>query len=247
MPIGEVAFVLERAHADRDRALAAHPREELVGERRLADPELALEHGEPAVRTDGAVGVAQRCPFAVALDERARAEWLDRGCGRGRGRDAAVADRVVQLGRGLERPDAELAMQRPHALAVLLERERTLAGARGEVHEAVVRRLVEGVELQPATRVLERVGDLPLLGQPVGEPVEYGAQLTRQPSRLERLPVVEGDAVAQPEAGEQLPAIELRRLGERRRFSVSASSRKRATSKRTPAGSSETVSPRTIT
>ena len=213
--VGQVALVLERSDADRDRPLGARPGEQLVGERRLPDPELALQHDETPVGPDRAVRVGERLPFALAPDERPRLERLEHRRRLRRGRDAPVADRVVQLGRRLEWADTELAVQRAHALPVLLERGGAVAGARREVHHPVVRRLVQRVELEPAARVLERLTHVTARSEPPGEAVEHRAELAHDPPRLQRLPVVEGDAVAKTEAGEQLPAIEPSCLGQR--------------------------------
>lgn len=75
--------------------------------------------------------------------------------------------------------------------------------------------LMKRIELQPSAGVLERAGRIALRIQPVDEPIEDRAQLTGDPPGLQRLPVVEGDAVPEPEPREQLTAVEPGRLGER--------------------------------
>ena len=122
----------------RDAAACAHAGDELVGEPRLADPRLAVEHDEAAFRADLRVRVEQRGELALATDERMRRasvatsgvrRWLDRG-------GAALADGVVDGGRLFGRGDAELAVEDADAVAVLRERSGALAARAVEARSA---------------------------------------------------------------------------------------------------------------
>ena len=103
-------------------------------------------------------------------------------------------------------------MQGADALAVLRERGSPLAARAVELDQPPVRRLVERIEREPAAGVLDRARMAPARAEALGEPVEDGAELARERPRLERLPVVERSAVAEPEAGEEGAALQRRGL-----------------------------------
>ena len=103
-------------------------------------------------------------------------------------------------------------MQRADALAVLRERRGPLAARGVELDQAPMGRLVQRVEREPAAGVLDRAHVAPARAEPLGEPIEDRPELARERPRLERLPVVERSAVAEPEAGEEDAAVQRRGL-----------------------------------
>ncbi len=75
---------------------------------------------------------------------------------------------------------------------------------------------MQDVEDQPSPGVCHCL--LPLTQRPATarEPLERARQLPPQALGLEKLPVVEGDAVAQPETGHEVVAVKLNGLGQQR-------------------------------
>ena len=73
---------------------------------------------------------------------------------------------------------------------------------------------MQDVEGQPSSGVGD--GRLPLAERPAtaGEPLQRTSQLPAQALGLEELPVVEGDAVAQPETGHEVVTVQLFGLGQ---------------------------------
>ena len=122
---------LGRAHDDSHGSSRAGPSRELVGEPRLADAGLTLDHDEAAVGCGALPGRDQARELGVPVHERERDRSVHRRrrCRRLRGRldDLAGADLLVELGRLGERGDAELAMQRADAGPVLLDRGAPIA------------------------------------------------------------------------------------------------------------------------
>ena len=103
-------------------------------------------------------------------------------------------------------------MQGADALAVLRERRSPLAARAVELDQPSMRRLVQRLERQPAAGVLDRADVAPAGAEPLGEPVEDAPQLARERSGLQRLPVVERSAVAEPEARKEDAALQGRGL-----------------------------------
>ena len=208
----ELGLALDTARGRCDAAAGAHARDELLGEPRLPDPCLAVEHREPPLVSDPRVRVEQRRELAVAADERMR------GARRPRARVAPAPPRSCRprerrgrRGGLLGRRDAELAMEDPDAVAVLRERRGALAARAVERDQPSVRGLVERVERETPSRMLDRAQRVAAGSAAVGEPVEDAAELPRERCGAERLPVVEDGAVAQPEAGEERAAVQRRR------------------------------------
>ena len=219
--VREAGLLLDAADGRRRRPLRARPGDELVGEAGLADPGLAFEDDEPPVGPDGSVEIEQCAPLPLAPDERERRPGGPaHGHGRrGRGARNSFAYSVVGGGGLLGRRDAELAMQRADALAVLRERSGPLAARPVELDQAPMGCLVQRLERQPAPGVLDRAHVAPARTEPFGETIEHRPQLARERSRLQRLPVVERRAVAEPEAGEEDVALQRRGLLELREVS----------------------------
>ena len=153
-----------------------------------------------------------RCTGAVGSDRRA-------------GRPSRTAR--YSGGRLLGRRDAELAMQGADALAVLRERRGPLAARAVELDQPPVRRSrCSGSSASRRRACSIARAWLPRAPSALGEPVEDAAELARERPRLERLPVVERSAVAEPEAGEE------RRRGAAR---AACSSSARSSPRREPA------------
>src|SRR5262249_4928567 len=145
----------------------------------------------------------QGAPLTVASDEPVLSvlrQRLRRFLGLGR---RALEDRAVELGRALDRRDAELAIEGPDALAVLRDGGISFTRLRIEADQAPVRRLVDRVEREPAAGVLDRGRPLAAGRALVGGLVENRRELPGERSRGERLPAVECGAVAKAEAGEK--------------------------------------------
>ena len=208
----ELGLSFDTARGRCDPAIGAHAHDELVGEPCLPDPCLAVEHREPPLVSDPRVRVEQRRELAVAADERmspgARARARVARLGRGR---AALANGVVGVGGLLGRRDAELAMEDPDAVAVLRERRGALAARAVERDQSSVRGLVERVEGETPSRMLDRSQRVAAGSAAVGEPVEDAAELPCERCGAERLPVVEDAAVAEPESREERAAVQRRR------------------------------------
>ncbi len=211
---GQARLVLEAAHADCDCAACARPGEQLLAESRLADPRLALDRDQEAVGPDRRVGLAKGLPFAGAADERVLGALL-RLPGSERDLRAlahlALEDPAVERRRALGRADAELPVQHSHAVAVLRDRGVALAAECVQLDQAPVGRLVEQIEGEPAPGMLDCGSRLAERRAAVSGPIEKRPELARQRSRPERLPGVEGRAVAKPETGEEWTAMERRR------------------------------------
>ena len=213
----KLGLTLDTTRRCSDASAGAHAGDELFGEPRLADPRLAAEDDESPCRADLRVRVEQRGELSPAPDERMRPR-AHAAVSRRRfdGSCAPLADRAVDRGRLLRRRHAELAVERADAVAVLRERLRPLAALTVERDQAPVRGLVERVEHEPPSRVLDRAHPVAGRRAEVGEPVEDGSQLPAERGAPEGLPIVERAAVPQPEAGEEGPAVESRRPFEHR-------------------------------
>jgi hypothetical protein len=98
-----------------------------VGQARLADARLALDHHQQAVLLRPPGGVEDAGQLALAPDHRQLTGALGLGDD-GRHRQRPGAERVVQVDRLRERRDAELAVEHPHALAVLRQSASAAAG-----------------------------------------------------------------------------------------------------------------------
>jgi len=127
--------------------------------------------------------------------------------------EVVLLDRPVQQGGLFQRGHAELPVQDPHALPVLAQGGGALVGERVERHQHPVRRLVQHVEGEPAPGVDH--GCLPLAqGTPAArEPLQCTRQLPAQTLGLKELPVVESDAITQPETVHEITVVQPDGLG----------------------------------
>src|SRR5215212_2635037 len=130
-----------------------------------------------------------------------------------------LLDSPVKQGRLFERGYAQLLVQDPYALSVLAKGGSALVGPCVERHEHPVGRLVQDVHGQPASGV--GYCRLPLAQCPATtrEPLQRTSQLLAQALGLEKLPVVEGVAVAQAETGHEIIVVQRNSLGQRRQAS----------------------------
>jgi hypothetical protein len=213
--VGERRLLLVSAPGQRRGAARPCVREQLLGEPRLADPRLSLDDRDRAVAADRLVGLEQRLPVRLPAHERLRRSRT-RGERRAHGRrgDRALADRLVQPCRLLERRHPELTRQRADALPVLVERRRAVAAQGVQAHQAPVGGLVQRVELEHPPRVADPVAVLAGRLGGVGQARERGGQLALERARLRALPVVVAGRVTQPEALHELAAEQLRRARE---------------------------------
>ena len=202
--VGERRLLLVGPARQHRGAALACVRDQLLGEARLADAGLALDQRDAPVGADAAVQLDQRGAVGIAADERDRAGGRRSGRRRARRLRRPLADRLVEPRRLLERRHAQLARQHADTVAVLGERRRTVAAGRIEADQRAVRRLVEGVELQPPARMGERA-------RPLDEPAQHAGQLAPQRVGLAALPVLEGRRVAQSEALEEVAAEDVGR------------------------------------
>ena len=165
---------------------------------------------DPAVRVDD---VAE---LAATADQRQLVRLRDRLGDRRLGLDLRPGtDRAIELGRLGQRLHAELAAQHADAVAVLRERVAAAAGTGVQLDQAPVRRLVQPVEVEALARPRDGVVEASLALEPLDQPVERGRTLAAQRVLRESLPVVEVDAVAQAEAGEQVVAMQVARRDQR--------------------------------
>src|SRR5215212_1708539 len=130
-----------------------------------------------------------------------------------------LLDSPVEQGRLFERGNAQLLVQYPYALPVLAKGGSALVGPRVECHEHPVGRLVQGVHGQLAPGVGYRRLPLAQRRTTTREPLQSTGQLLAQALGLEKLPVVEGDAVAQAENGHEIVVVQRNSLGQRRQAS----------------------------
>ena len=196
-----------------------------VPEPRLADPRLALDEEEPAVRSRGPVCFDERGQLRLPADERNRGRDVrrhrdegrdaDRRARRWRARQAARADLLGQPRRLGERRHAQLPVESPHAVPVLGERSRGFAGPGQDFHEQPVRGFMERVELEPSARRRSRRGPDPGRRLAAGQPFEDRRQLTAVRCALRQLPLLELLRVAQREPGHELAAVQRDRRPER--------------------------------
>ena len=195
---------------------------QLAGQPGLSDPRFALDHGQRAIRPGRRVSVEQRRQLVPAADER-QLGWRSclggwwrggRGLRRRRRGEASLVELLVEDRRLLERCHPELLAQHSNAGSVLLERGGAVPGPGIEANERTVRRLVQGIYLEPATGERECLLELPVGDQELHQPAQRGSQLAFQDARFADLPGVELRAVSQREPLEQLAAEQLDRLAE---------------------------------
>ena len=212
--IGEPLLAGMRAHGQDRHAAHTDRGERLRRQPGLADARLALDHHDGARPPECGMCVEQLAELGVAARQceldRLRA---DRRIGQRHGR-AAAADRVVELVRLRERRDAELAVEHPHAVAVLGEGVAATPRAGVEVDQPAVRRLVQPVELEPVARRHDRLVEAVRRHEGVRKAVEQLRMLASHDLLEVALPVVELDAVAKREAGEEIVARERGRTRE---------------------------------
>ena len=214
----EPGLLLEAPHGRCPGVTIVGDRRELVAQPGLADPGLADDREGLAIGLDRLERAPQDLDLVVAAHERVArvgaafglAARLDR---RGR-RVGTLEDRVVERRRLVEWPDAELAVEHPHAFAVLLERARAVAGVGEEPDQLPVRGLVERIEGEPAPRSRDRAGVISTCSEQCSQPVERHRDLAPELLGRQLLPVVELGAVAEPEALEERPAVERDRRSE---------------------------------
>ena len=187
-----------------------------LDEGRLADPGLTLDDHDPPIRGRHPRGVQDRGEIAVPAHEAGTHGQPARG-GHDNGTrrpcdvrpdlgisiDPVFADRLVELGRLVQRRDAKFAIEQGHKRAVLADRAGTIAGPCEQVHHPPLTRLIERVELDPAPGGLDRPGWIAVEAARRGQPVEQVPDEAFDVGRSRRLPVVEVRAVAQCESGEE--------------------------------------------
>ena len=203
--VGQRGLLLEGAAREHRRAPLARVRQQLLGQPRLPDARLALDHGHATVARDARPEIQQRRPLILAADERGGRQRAPRPHGRrARRLQRALADRLIELGRLGQRRHPQLARERAHAIAILGERGGAIALRGVDPDQCAVGRLVERVELEPAAGMGELPGRL-------GQPRQHCGQLASQRVGLATLPVLEGGRIAKPEALEEVAAKALGR------------------------------------
>ena len=120
---------------------------------------------------------------------------------------AGAAGADSGLGGLRERADAELAVEHAYAVAVLAQRLGPAPARRVEADQCPVGGLVQRIEGEAAAGVGDGVGGPAARLERVHEPVERPLELRPQLSGRIPLPVVEADAVAQPEPGQKVVAV----------------------------------------
>ena len=126
--------------------------------------------------------------------------------------ERALDDRVVERRRLVQRAHAELTVEHADAIAVLLHRRLPIADLREEPDQLPMRRLVQGIEGEPAPRASDGLGRIAARRKRICEPVEHRGDLALDFVACELLPVVESGAVPQPEAREERATVEGSRL-----------------------------------
>ena len=162
-----------------------------------------------------AASTARRTAAKVALpaDERQAAHRFGHRRRQGNGNRApgsagfAVAallsDRRIQFRRLVKRRDAELAIEQRDERAILADGPGTIAGRREHLDEAPLAGFVERIDIDPPSGRLDGAGRI-AIRQPGGrEPIEELPDRSLDAHGACRLPVIEGGAVAQREAGEE--------------------------------------------
>ena len=213
--VGESALAGVRPGRQHAGAAARQRADRLLGEAGLADARLTFDHHDRPVIRDRAEGVDDAAQLGAAADQRQLVRLRHR-LGDHRLELGSGADRAVQLGRLGQRLHAELAAQHAHAVPILGERVAAPARGRVELDQLAVRRLVQPVELEPLLRPGDGFVEATFARQPLDQPVERRGPLAPHRVLGQPLPVVEVDAVAQPEAGEQVIAMEVTRRGQGR-------------------------------
>ena len=239
--VGEPLLAGVGVGGERAAAAGGDLGERLLGQPRLADPGLALDHDERPLPAGGGGEGGQHARELAAAADQGELAHRDRG-GLAlvhRRRRGAAVDRVVELGGLPQRRHSQLAVELAHALAVLHERVAAASGARVEVDQPPVRRLVQRVQHEPLAGGGDRLLEAALLRERVREAVERARALATQRLRHAALPVVELEAVAQREAREQTrrgeapappTARRCRPRGRRRRRRNSTRSKKQSSS-----------------
>jgi hypothetical protein len=103
-----------------------------------------------------------------------------------------------------------------HAFPVLAQRVLRLAGPGKQQHQHAVRGLVQGIVGQQALRLFDGLEQAAFEGQPAHQPLQCCHQGAAQALGFDGLPLVEGHAVAQAEAGQEI-ALNQRRGRQQRR------------------------------
>ncbi|HEU5099640.1 MAG TPA: hypothetical protein VFU22_11505 [Roseiflexaceae bacterium] len=123
-------------------------------------------------------------------------------------RDRRRPDCGIELHRLLVRGDAELLFETLGAGAILAQGGGALPRGSVVVHQRAVGRLVQRVEGQAAARRRDGPVVIPSPAVQLGEMLQGAGALLAQALGLEVLPLVEGRAVAEREAGEKVVAVE---------------------------------------
>ena len=176
----------------------------------LAGTGLALHHDDTA----GPEGRTELIELGVPTDERVPAHHRGGGgLGRRRRRRPEVtgADGLVEHRRLRERSHPQLLVDDAHALPVLVDGGGSVAALGVQPHQGAVGGLVERVEVEPPLGVGDGLPRSPAAAKAVDEPSTRAGHRPAQPLGLPRLPVVEVGAVAEPEAGQQIPSPQRRR------------------------------------
>ena len=163
--VGEPLLAGVGVRSQDPRAAGADRGDRFLREPGLADPRLALDHDERAVLRGGRVNVEQPRQLAAAPDERQLGSGLRRRLGGDRGGGRAAVDRVVEVGGFAQRCHAELAIELPHAVAVLHQRVAASPGTRVEIDQAPMGGLVQRVERKPLARAGDRLVEAPFAGE----------------------------------------------------------------------------------
>ena len=213
-----------RGPRGRPRPRRGSPRRDL-DQPRLADAGLTLDEHEAAVRRrrpprrNGWRRARSR--GRPAARSRARRPRRDprpaptasaaRPPGPGRSpRHPVLADRVVQVGRLVQRRHAELPVEQRDELPVLPDGTGAVAGPREQLDEPPLPDLVERIELDPppAASTAPARHRRHRCGRPPA--VRAGPRPSARHGGACRLPVVEGRAVAKREAGQERAAGQAR-------------------------------------
>ena len=154
--------------------------------------------------------VAQEPPRGVPADERLGRRPSTAGGISATAGPAALVDGVVELGRLGQRTHAQLAVEHPHALAVLAHGVAAAAAGRVPLDQPPVGGLVQRIEREALLGAGHGVVVASGRGQRIDQAVERRRPLAADALGGELLPVVEGGAVADGEALQQVAAVQVR-------------------------------------
>ncbi len=227
--ICQVGLTRIAACRETGRAAPTGKRQELFCQTGLADPGLAFQDDHETIPVDGCVRLQQGGLLGLspnkgqALDLHPDSTlslcrgrdffWttggdLDAELARLRPGPALLLDIPVQLGGLLQGRDPQLLLQDAHALLVLPQRGAALTCQGVELHHLPVGGLVQGIQRQPASGVGYGCRIAALGSMPGYQSFQRTGKIPPQALRLQELPVIEFDAVAQAEAGHEMVAVQ---------------------------------------